>query len=355
MDTNNYNEVRNELVGEMRKLCESENGMPMCVALASYHYWCMQRDQNQTPVGERLTDEQTEQISHFCLLMGSRLDDIHKDFELLIEAKDKPGKFPDFYVNMVFGILSSFDIKEKKEDDDDEDKLWIDVDNRNIHRYLVSFIGLCIRCYHDGITTSAQLIDIMAEEDLDTPWHDCTNVQSTYRFVLDTYGIDSSDINQMQENMDIMAGEYDDKDRVGAERILKDLADIMPKILPSYCNSTLLGYSTEEEQTAFRTRIDEMLAHPHHKVQMIPFFTMGVIYLAMCPKCADISQRIATYESCTKLFNAWYAFAGAPLKEYYNTLPDQDQRIVRATFLSGLFYAITKNATDPDNFFIEQG
>lgn len=355
MAKENFNtEIRDGLVKAMREMIDSEKGLSISFALAVYHKWQTAYDQEQMPEEERITKEQADILFQICLCLGDQLDKMKENIDELVSHKGEKGCAPDFYINMVSNILSLFDINEKPEDAG-EDERWIDVSNRAIHRYLVAYIGLCVRCICEDITTAAEIADIMAEDDVTDPWHNCTDHHATYQYVKDNYGLNSSDYTQFEDNLDAI-GEDPDYSEETAREMMKDISSIMPKVLRMFCGTTLSGCKSEEEQKAFRTRLDAMIDDPQHKEQMEIFFTLGVVFIGLCPQDADLFEKLQTHEACVGLFEAWYkCFAGAPLKEYFEPLSDDDKRVVRVAFLGGLLYTITKNAVSEDGDFIQQG
>lgn len=355
MELEKFNtEIRDGIVKTIREMIDREEGLSINFALAAYHKWQTTYDQGQMPEEERLTEEQNDTLFHICLCLGDQLDKMKDNIDELVSHKGEKGCTPDFYINMVSNILSLFDINEKPEDAG-EDEGWIDVSNRAIHRYLVAYIGLCVRCICEGITTAAEIADIMAEDDVTDPWHNCTDHHATYQYVKDNYGLNSSDYTQFEDNLDAIGKDSDYSDETARE-MMKDISSIMSKVLRMFCGTTLSGCKSEEEQEAFRTRLDAMIDDPQHKEQMETFFTLGVVFIGLCPQDADLFEKLQTHEACVGLFESWYkCFAGAPLKEYFETLSDDDKRVIRVAFLGGLLYTITKNAVSEDGDFIQQG
>lgn len=347
-------EIRDGLVKAMREMIDSEKGLSIGFALAVYHKWQTTYDQEQMPEEEQITKEQMDMLFQICLCLGDQLDKTKDNIEELVSHKGEKGCTHDFYIHMVSNILSLFDINEKPEDAG-EYEMWIDVSNRAIHRYLVAYIGLCVRCIYEDITTAAEVADIMAEDDVTSPWHNCTDHHATYQYVKDNYGLNSSDYTLFEDNLDAI-GKDPDYSEETAREIMKGISSIMPKASRMFCGTTLSGCKSEEEQKAFRTRLDAMIDDPQHKEQMEKFFTLGVVFIGLCPQDANLFEKLQTHEACVGLFDAWYkCFAGAPLKEYFEALSDDDKRVVRAAFLGGLIYTITKNAVSEDGDFIQQG
>lgn len=347
-------EIRNELVKAMREMIDSEKGLTLGFALAVYHKWQTSYDQEQMPEEERMTDEQEDMLFRICLCLGDQIDNMQNNLNELLSHKGEKGVASDFYLHMVGNILYLFNISEKTEDAD-EGELWIETDNRNIHRYIVSFVGLCVRCLHDDITTAAEIADIMAEDDVTDPWHSCTDHRATYRYVNDAYGLESNDCTQFYENFDAVSNDPE-YTREKSEEIMKDIAEYMPKVLSMFCGTTLSGCETEEAQKAFHKRLDEMMADDKHREQMKMYYTMGVVFIGMCTSGVDLLEKLHTHDACVEMFNVWYeCFAGEPLKVYYETLTDEEKNVIRVTFLGGLLFSITKNSLSDNGDFISQG
>lgn len=347
-------EIRDCIVKAMREIIDRKRGLSISFALAEYHKWQTTYDQEQMPDEERITKEQMDKLFQICLCLGDQLDTMKDNINELVSHKGEKGFIPDFYINMVSDILSLFDINEKPENAG-EDEWRIDVSNRAIHRYLVSFIGLCVRCIYEDITTAAEVVDIMAEDDVTDPWHNCTDHHATYQYVKDNYGLNSSDYTQFEDNLDAIGKDPCYSEEAALE-IKKDISSVMPKVLRAFCFTTLSGCKSEEEHKAFRTRLDAMIDDPQHKEQMETFFTLGVVFISICPQDVDLFDEFQTHEACACLFEAWYnRLAGSPLKEYFEPLSDDDKQVIRVAFLGGLLYTVIKNAVSENGDFIQQG
>lgn len=348
-----YNQKRESLIKALREMDEEKvkPAHQLNMALAAYHRLQVSFDQKKKPEEKKISKEQNSTLFDITLCLADCRDDIHNDLSEMLKDEKSRAK-PDFYLNMVYHIIRCLDISNKT-DDADEGELWIDIDNQDIHDYLVCFIGLILRCDHEGIKSPEQIIDIIASDDLENPWHSCTDTQDTYRFVKQTYGLSSSDPRTFQRNIDLVA-EDPECDEKGLA-MMKDLVEPMPELLLVFIGSPFAGCKTDEEVASLRSRTDALLADPEHKDRMEKFFVLGITFWGLIPSGADMQSKLSTYESCLELFNAFYnCFLGPEQKEYYDALTEADKQVMRVTFIAGLFTSVLRNSMDEDSF-LEQG
>ena len=322
--------------------CEDEQER---LQMALYCYVMLQHQyaQARLPEDQRLSDEESENMTRVASILSYHLENVMTDFLLLLYK----GQAKDYYIGFVYPTLMLFDYEQEEKS---EDCGYIDLNNKNMRDYLAATLSLCLYVAYNHLKAD-DILSFIKNDTLGEFTHSATDPTAYYDWVKKEFHISVSDPSAFWELEENLSPETYNKMFEEAKEALAHIEGLMEQVMPLMCNIQLAGCEGEDKLEEFKTRVMEMIGDDRYHEGLSSMFNVGMIFVAVTPESFDISEKLGTHEQCTDFFDGFYkAMAGEKIREFYEPLNDYDKNVARACFLGGFFSAWLSAKTSEDGY-----
>ena len=313
------------------------------MALYCYVMFQHQYAQALLPEDQRLSDEESENMTRVVSILSYNLENVMSDFQSLLDK----GQANDYYIGFVYPTLMQFDIEQEEKS---EDCGYIDLNNKNMRDYLAATLSLCLYVAYNHLKAD-DILSLIKNDTLAEFTHSATDPTVYYDWVKKEFHISVSDASTFWEKVASPNHEIPDREVEEAKKALAHIEGLMEQVMPLMCNIKLAGCEDEDSLEEFKTRVMEMIGDDRYHEGLSSMFNVGMIFIAVIPESFDVTERLGTHEQCMDFFDNWYkAMAGERIREFYEPLNDYDKNVARACFLGGFFSAWLSAKTSEDGY-----
>ena len=312
-------------------------------ALYCYNMFQHQYAQALLPEDQRLSDEESENMTRVASILSYNLENVMSDFQSLLDK----GQANDYYIGFVYPTLMQFEVEQEEKS---EDCGYIDLNNKNMRDYLAATLSLCLYVAYKHLSAD-DILSLIKNDTLGEFTHSATDPTAYYDWVKKEFHFSVSDASTFWEKITSPNHEIPENELEKAKETLTQIEGMMEQVMPLLCEINLSGYEDEDSLEAFKTRVMEMIKDDRYKEGLNSMFSIGMLLIALMPESFNASERLGTHEQCTDFFDNWYkAMAGERIREFYEPLSDNDKNVARTCFFGGFFTAWLTSKTSEDGF-----
>ena len=312
-------------------------------ALYCYIMFQHQYAQALLPEDQRLSDEESENMTRVASILSYNLENVMSDFQSLLDK----GQANDYYIGFVYPTLMQFEVEQEEKS---EDCGYIDLNNKNMRDYLAATLSLCLYVAYNHLKAD-DILSLIKNDTLAEFTHSATDPTVYYDWVKKEFHISVSDPSTFWELEENLSPETHNKMFEEAKETLTQIEGMMEQVMPLLCEIKLAGCKNEESLEEFKTRVMEMIKDDRYKEGLNSMFSIGMLLIALMPESFDANELLGTHEQCTDFFDNWYkAMAGEKIREFYEPLSDNDKNVARTCFFGGFFTAWLTSKTSEDGY-----
>ena len=322
--------------------CEDEQER-LKIALYCYVMFQHQYAQALLPEDQRLSDEESENMTRVASILSYNLENVMSDFQSLLDK----GQANDYYLGFVYPTLMLFDVEQK---DKSKNCGYIHLNNKFMRNYLAATLSLCLYVKYKNLSGD-DVLSLIKNDTLGEFTHSATDPTAYYEWVKKEFHISVSDPSTFWELEENLSPETHNKMFEEAKETLTQIEGMMEQVMPLLCEIKLAGCKNEESLEEFKTLVMEMIKDDRYKEGLNSMFSIGMLLIAFMPESFDANELLGTHEQCTDFFDNWYkAMAGEKIREFYEPLSDNDKNVARTCFFGGFFTAWLTSKTSENGY-----
>lgn len=337
----NFEEIRSKILEQIKSGDYEDDEQRLRMALFCYITIQHNYAQLLLPEDQRFNDEEKNNLTDVVLILTQHPKDIMNDFQSMLDQSETR----DYYMGFVFPVLMQFDIESE---DKSGDGSYVNLNNKNMRDYLAAALSVCFYVAYMDLSAD-DVISLLENDTIGEFTHNATDPSNAYKWIREEFNIPASDISAFWDMAEQSRSQMSNDKYEQAKEALAGLDGMMEKAMPMFCGTTLSGCKEDEQQKAFRTRLDEMIHDEQYHEGLSSLFSVGMVFLAIVPESFDVPKRLSTHEKCVDFFDSWYnAMAGSAIKDFYEPLNDYDKNVARTCFLGGFLTGWTSSQVNKD-------